>query len=83
MEAVPKSDIKFVIRFDISIKQTTWIGHKSGKSASRDNFIESSGIDVLVKYTTLKDCLMKMLVHFTCIILLSKAFDPIVFPLQF
>ena len=33
MEAVPKSDIKSVIksdiRFDISIKQTTWIGHKS------------------------------------------------------
>ena len=33
MEAVPKSDIKSVIksdiRFDISIKQTTWIGHSS------------------------------------------------------
>ena len=32
MEAIPKSDIKYVIksgiRFDISIKQTTWIGHK-------------------------------------------------------
>ena len=32
MEAIPKSDIKSVIksdiRFDISIKQTTWIGHK-------------------------------------------------------
>ena len=32
MEAVPKSDIKSVIksdiRFDISIKRTTWIGHK-------------------------------------------------------
>ena len=31
MEAIPKSDIKSVIksdiRFDISIKQTTWIGH--------------------------------------------------------
>ena len=31
MEAVPKSDIKSVIksdiRFDISIKWTTWIGH--------------------------------------------------------
>ena len=31
MEAVPKSDIKSVIksdiRFDISIKRTTWIGH--------------------------------------------------------
>ena len=31
MEAVPKSDIKFVvksdIRFDISIKRTKWIGH--------------------------------------------------------
>ena len=33
MEAVPKSDIKSVIksdiRFDISIKRTTWIGHKA------------------------------------------------------
>ena len=32
MEAVPKSDIKYVIKsdisFDISIKPTTWIGHK-------------------------------------------------------
>ena len=31
MEAIPKSDIKSVIksdiRFDISIKPTTWIGH--------------------------------------------------------
>ena len=31
MEAIPKSDIKSVIksdiRFDISIKRTTWIGH--------------------------------------------------------
>ena len=33
MEAIPKFDIKsvirFDIRFDISIEQTTWIGHKS------------------------------------------------------
>ena len=33
MEAIPNSDIKSVIksdiRFDISIKQTTWIGHKT------------------------------------------------------
>ena len=33
MEAIPKSDIKsvikFDIRFDISIKRTTWIGHKA------------------------------------------------------
>ena len=33
MEAIPKSDIKTVIKsdisFDISIKPTTWIGHKS------------------------------------------------------
>ena len=33
MEAVPKSDIKSVIKsdisFDISIKPTTWIGHES------------------------------------------------------
>ena len=32
MEAIPKSDIKSVIktdiRFDISIKRTTWIGHE-------------------------------------------------------
>ena len=32
MEAIPKSDIisviKSDIRFDISTKQTTWIGHK-------------------------------------------------------
>ena len=26
MEAIPKSDIKSDIRFDISIKRTTWIG---------------------------------------------------------
>ena len=34
MEAVPKSDIKSVIksdiRFDISIKRTRWIGHEIG-----------------------------------------------------
>jgi hypothetical protein len=33
MEAIPKSDIKTVIksdiRYDISTKWTTWIGHKS------------------------------------------------------
>ena len=32
MEAIPKFDIKSVIksviRFDISVKRTTWIGHK-------------------------------------------------------
>ena len=28
MEAIPKFDIKSVIKFDISIKPTTWIGHK-------------------------------------------------------
>ena len=28
MEAISKSDIKFDIRFDISKKTTTWIGHK-------------------------------------------------------
>ena len=26
MEAIPRSDIKSVIRFDISTKRTTWIG---------------------------------------------------------
>ena len=35
MEAIPKSDIKSVIKsdiiFDISIKRTTWIGHKGAK----------------------------------------------------
>ena len=33
MDAIPKSDIKFDIRFvyifDIRTKQTTWTGHKS------------------------------------------------------
>ena len=29
MEAIPKSDIRFGNRFDIRIKQTTWIGHKT------------------------------------------------------
>ena len=29
MEAIPKFEIKSVIKFDISIKQTTWIGHKN------------------------------------------------------
>ena len=27
MEAIPKFDIKSVIKFDISTKPTTWIGH--------------------------------------------------------
>ena len=31
MEAIPKFDIKSVIKFDISIKLTTWIGHKHEK----------------------------------------------------
>ena len=35
MEAIPKSDIKSVIksdiRFDISTKRTTWIEHISGR----------------------------------------------------
>ena len=35
MEAVLKSDIKSVIRFDISIKRTTWIGHKSINSQKK------------------------------------------------
>ena len=29
MEAIPKSDIKSVIKSDISIERTTWIGHKN------------------------------------------------------
>ena len=29
MEAIPKFDIKSVIKFDISTKLTTWIGHKA------------------------------------------------------
>ena len=37
MEAIPKSDIKSVIksdiRFDVSINWTTWIGHKCEKKA--------------------------------------------------
>ena len=28
MEAIPKFDIKSDIKFDISIKLTTWIGHE-------------------------------------------------------
>ena len=28
MEAIPKFDIKFVIKFDISTKLTTWIRHQ-------------------------------------------------------
>ena len=32
MEAIPKSDTKSVISFDISIKPTTWIGQKSHHS---------------------------------------------------
>ena len=35
MEAIPKSDIKSVIRFDNSIKPTTWIGNKSQFKAQR------------------------------------------------
>ena len=30
MEAIPKFDIKSVIKSDISTKLTTWIGHKGG-----------------------------------------------------
>ena len=29
MEAIPKFDIKSDIKFDISKKPTTWIGHKA------------------------------------------------------
>ena len=32
MEAIPKSVIKSDIKFDISIKLTTWIGHKRDSS---------------------------------------------------
>ena len=32
MEAIPKFDIKSDIKFDISIKGTTWIGHKADES---------------------------------------------------
>ena len=28
MEAIPKSDIKSDVTFDISMKRTTWIGHR-------------------------------------------------------
>ena len=34
MEAISKYNIKSDIRFDISIKWTTWIGHKSTRSDS-------------------------------------------------
>ena len=41
MEAIPKSDIKSVIksdiRFDICIKQTTWIGHKPIRYYEKNN----------------------------------------------
>ena len=36
MEAVPKSDIKSDMRFDISIKLTTWIGHEKGHNLQVD-----------------------------------------------
>ena len=29
MEAIPKFGIKSVIKFDISMRPTTWIGHKT------------------------------------------------------
>ena len=35
MEAIPKSDIKSDIRFDIRIKETTWIGHKCEKNKTK------------------------------------------------
>ena len=35
MEAIPKFDIKSVIKSDISTKLTTWIGHKGGKNFGR------------------------------------------------
>ena len=35
MEAIPKSDIRFGNRFDIRIKQTTWIGHKCEKNKTK------------------------------------------------
>ena len=34
MEAIPKFDIKSVIKSDISIKPTKWIGHKAGSVLS-------------------------------------------------
>ena len=45
MEAIPKSDIKSVIksdiRFDISIKQTTWIGHYRRKPPWASNLCKN------------------------------------------
>ena len=46
MEAIPKSDIKSVIksdiRFDISIKRSTWIGHKTNNNSENNNICSVS-----------------------------------------
>ena len=56
MEAVPKSDIKsFIksdIRFDISIKQTTWIGHQDRKKKYLFVFWEKLRLDNFVSRST-------------------------------
>ena len=57
MEAVSKSDIKYIIksdiRFDITIKRTTWIGHKdidyAGKKTCSISWLYVSRLRMLKK----------------------------------
>ena len=47
MDAVPKSDIKSDISFDISIKPTTWIGHYGvEKFMVEKSWVEKSGVEI-------------------------------------
>ena len=39
MEAIPKFDSKSVLKFDISTKPTTWIGHKPPEGDNSMKFV--------------------------------------------
>ena len=55
MEAIPKSDIKSVIksdnRFDISIKRTTWIGHIRGSILLTQGLLTSTSSHDILPFT--------------------------------
>ena len=56
MEAIPKSDIKSVIKsdisFDISIKPTTWIGHKGVGGFQKSYVIFGGGMSKYLLFLT-------------------------------
>ena len=58
MEAIPKFDIKSVIKsdikFDISTKLTTWIGHKSIKKYEKNTWNIKCSLWLRLNYYTPK-----------------------------